>query len=260
MQLEVWQLAILAVVQGITEFLPVSSSGHLVILGAMLGVSESESNDLNIVLHLGTLASILVFYWQRVVSLIREDRRIAWLVIIGTLPAAVIGIPLKKFGEPILASPLLAGCLLVVTGIMILVASKLAQGKQRYQELSVRQTLLIGCAQAVAVLPGLSRSGSTICAGLKLGLSASSAATFSFLLAIPAIGGAGLLEVLDLMENAEYQTPASMLGLGALIAFGVGLLSLWWLVRWLERGRFQLFAAWCIPLGIAIVIWQLALK
>jgi undecaprenyl-diphosphatase len=261
MQLTLWQIVILAIIQGVTEFLPVSSSGHLVIAAAVLTNNDAEAldvSDVNIMLHMGTLLSILVFYWQRVVRLMGQDRRTLHLLAVATLPAVVVGLPLKLFLEELLESPLLAGCLLIVTGLVLLWVARRKQGSAEYQQLSYGQSLFIGICQAFAILPGLSRSGTTISAGLSANLSPRSAATFSFLMAIPAIGGAGLLEVAHLASGAEVATPLRYLAVGALIAFAVGLISLWWLVQCLERGRLQWFAWWCIPVGLAVVIWQVS--
>lgn len=252
-------LMILAVVQGIAEFLPISSSGHLVILADLIGDKEKlDVNDVNIVLHVGTLLSILVFYWQRIMRLLGEDRRIIPLLILGTLPVVAIGLPLKILADHWLENPFLAGCLLPITGLILIWASRHRDGEGSYHKLSWRQTLLIGTSEAIAVLPGLSRSGTTISAGLRLGLSAHAAATFSFLLAIPAIGGAGTLEVIKLLKDGEpLSTPWHLLLLAMLVSFAVGLASLWWLIRWLEGGKLQYFAYWCIPVGIAVACYNL---
>ncbi len=264
MDLAFWQILVLAVVQGMTEFLPVSSSGHVVVMSALIcgEGQELDIGDINIVLHLGTLLSILVFYWHRIWRLLGQDRRTIGLLALGTVPAVIVGLPLKMSGlDFLLESPLLAGMLLPVTGLVLLWVSRSMSGQREYNDLSYGDALKIGLAQATAILPGLSRSGITISAGLKCGLAPKSAATFSFLLAIPAIGGAGVLEVMSLMrETTTIQTPVSYLVAGGLVAFMVGLISLWWLINWLERGRLQLFAWWCIPLGIAVVIWQLATR
>lgn len=260
-----WQIFLLAVVQGVTEFLPISSSGHLVIVAALTGVTDNVV-DLNIVLHVGTLLSILVFYWTRVWRLLGEDRRLIGLLIVGTVPVVLLGVPLKKFAPQVLASPLLAGCMLPVTGLLLLwAAGRREAGEREYQDLDLADALWIGCTQALAILPGISRSGTTISAGLLRGLTPASAATFSFLLAIPAIAGAGVWECISLLRDASSASsadaPATPLGLllfGAAVAFSVGLVSLVWLVRWLERGRLHYFAWWCIPVGIAVILWRMS--
>ena len=248
-------LLILAVVQGIAEFLPISSSGHLVILADLIGGKDDlDVNDVNIVLHVGTLLSIIVFYWQRIMRLLGEDRRIIPLLLLGTLPVVAIGLPLKMFADHWLENPFLGGCLLPFTGLILIWASRRKPGELRYQDLGWGKTLLIGTSEAIAVLPGLSRSGTTISAGLRLGLTTQSAATFSFLLAIPAIGGAGTLEVAKLVKDAQWSTPWQLLLMGMFVSFVVGLGSLWWLIRWLEKGKLQYFAYWCIPVGILVAI------
>lgn len=256
-----WQILVLAVVQGITEFLPISSDGHLVVLASFLNHS-AENLDVSsvvIALHMGTLASIIFFYWQRLWRLLSEDRRVIPLLIVGTIPAIVVGGPIKAFAEKeILESPLLAGLMLPVTGLLLLWGAKSPPGNQDYHSLSWKNTLYIGMAQAAAILPGLSRSGSTISTALRLGLTPSSAASFSFLLAVPVVAGAGILELLKVLLKGNLQPSAEPwhLALGAVVSFVVGVCALWVLVRMLERGRFAVFAWYCIALGVAVLFWQ----
>lgn len=255
------EIVILATIQGLTEFLPVSSSGHLAIVAALLDPSGSAAADdvveVEIVLHLGTLLSILVFYWHRICRLLGQDRRTLLLLLVGTIPAAAVGLPLKSLASDALSNPLLAGCMLPITGLLLLAVPRLARGSDTYQQLGYRRALWIGIAQAFAILPGISRSGATIATGLANRLDRESAATFSFLLAIPAISGAGLVHLIDLAGKGGSGTQPLHLAIGAVVSFAVGLLALWWVVRWLEQGRLQLFAWWCIPVGIAVIIWQL---
>ena len=181
MEMQLWHILVLAVVQGIAEFLPISSSGHVVIMAELLAPSGAEDFDVvdvNIVLHVGTLLSILVFYWQRVVRLIAKDRRTIGLLIVGTIPAVVIGVPVELLKTGLLESPLLSGALLIVTGAILIWVSRHPYGDGDYRDLSHFKAFLIGGSQAAALLPGLSRSGATISAGLGLGLSPSAAATF----------------------------------------------------------------------------------
>jgi undecaprenyl-diphosphatase len=266
-ELSLTEIVVLAIVQGVTEFLPVSSSGHLVIVAALMAdgnVDKFDVGDLNICLHGGTLISIIVFYWHRLWKLLSADRGLLVPLGIATVPAVVIGLGMKLTGaDAVLSSPLLAGCLLPVTGLILIWASRHAGGHDECGSLSHKNAALIGCSQALAILPGLSRSGTTISTGLRLGLAPTAAATFSFLMAIPVIGGACLLEIVSLAKDASFSssvgetTPPIHLGIGAAVAYTVGLVSLWLLVKWLERGRFQYFAYWCMPVGIAVVIWQL---
>ncbi|MCA9122749.1 MAG: undecaprenyl-diphosphate phosphatase [Planctomycetaceae bacterium] len=267
MELSLTEIIVLAVVQGVTEFLPVSSSGHLVIVAALMAdgdVDRFDVGDVNICLHGGTLVSIVVFYWQRLWQLLSTDRGLLVPLFVATVPAVVIGLGMKLSGiDTFLSSPLLAGCMLPVTGLILIWASRHASGHDECKQLSKTNAALIGLSQAFAILPGVSRSGTTISMGLRSGLAPTAAATFSFLMAIPVIGGACLLEIVKLAREASKlpapneTSPLLHLGIGAAVSYTVGLISLWLLVNWLERGRFQYFAAWCIPVGMGVVIWQL---
>jgi len=154
-------------------------------------------------------------------------------------------------------SPALAGAMLLVTGSILIWTSRQQKGERVYQSLTVGQALLIGLSQAGAILPGISRSGATISMGLRLGLAPAQAATFSFLMAIPIIAGGGAYELLSMVRNhTPGGTPISYLLLGGIVSFVVGLAALGWLIRWLQQGRFQQFAWWCIPVGLAVLAWQ----
>ena len=218
---EMVQVIILAVVQGIAEFLPISSSGHLNVFQDFMG-EMPETAELNIVLHFGTLLAIVLFYWKRIMALLTSDRRVIPMLIVGTIPAAIIGIYVKKFHEEFLASTLLSGYMFPITGLMLLVLYRVRSGDKEYEKLDYGSVIMIGCAQAFALLPGISRSGSTIVMGSILGLKRQSAATFSFLLAIPAILGATLLEVKDIVEAGKTETSVAALLVGLAIAFAVG--------------------------------------
>lgn len=251
------EILFLAVVQGITEFLPISSSGHLVVLAALFDHPMEGKLTVNIVLHIGTLAAILVFFWRRIVALLGEDRRVVWLIVVGSIPAAVVGLVLKKHCGPMLVDPMTAGLMFPVTGIMLLWIARRTPGEIACRELGFGRALLVGLFQALAILPGISRSGATIVAGLGVGLKREEAAAFSFLLAIPVMAGAGLLEVKDMLEQTANSTPIGPLVLGALVSFAVGMGALWWLVRWVQRGQLHWFAYWVLPLGPLVILWQL---
>ncbi|MCA9234148.1 MAG: undecaprenyl-diphosphate phosphatase [Planctomycetales bacterium] len=271
------EILILAVLQGATEFLPVSSSGHLVVANALMeawGASPVEDLlEVSVTLHLGTLASVLIYYRREILRLLSTDRRVIPLLVIGTIPAAVLGVWVKKIAPPavedaFLKSPLVAGLMFPVTAVLLLWAMRRSEGETAevdrnrldYQQLNVRQTLIIGVLQAFALLPGVSRSGSTIAAGLGVGLRRQSAATFAFLLAIPAILGAGVLEGYEIYKKGSAGTPAVNLALGFVVSMIVGLAALSLLIRWVERGRLALFAYYLIPLGIAVTAWQLSAR
>jgi undecaprenyl-diphosphatase len=252
----VLELVVLAVVQGIAEFLPISSSGHLVILGAALG-KLSDSPTLEIILHAGTLGSILVIFWRRILELMSRDRRVIPLLVVGTIPAALLGVLIKSRFEYLLRSPTLAGAMLLVTAAMLIALGRLEPKQGEYRAITARAAFLIGCFQAVALLPGISRSGATILGGRLLGLKKDDSITFSFLLAIPAIVGATLLASIELWQqrdgSSKLDFPIDELVVGAFISFAVGIVALRWLIGWSHRDRLHWFAWWCIPVGLAAI-------
>ncbi len=257
------EIILLAVVQGIGEFLPISSSGHIVVLATLFEqfgqAFDGEKLTVNIVLHLGTLLAILVFYRQRIITLLTRERRVIGLVVVGTLPAVFIGLWIKKYFGEAFESALLSGFMFPITGLGLLWTARAKPGDVTCADLRYDEALLIGFAQAFAVLPGISRSGATIVAGLARGMRRDEAAAFSFLLAIPAIGGGALLHLIDLFKADTPPGPITpgLLILGAAISFVVGLGALSWLIRWLEQGRLHLFAWWLLILGPVVIAWQL---
>lgn len=253
-------LVVLAVLQGIAEFLPISSSGHLA-LGAYWLNLEGDQAELSIVLHAGSLLSILCFYWRRVWALLLEDKQVIPKLIVGTIPAAVLGLFIKKLLPDLLGFDLMEGfsaaltaaLMFPVTGLMLLSITAMKPGKIDYQELSYGKVFLVGLFQSFALLPGISRSGSTIVAGLMCGLKRDSAATFSFLLAIPAILGASVLEAKDIYDEGS-SIPLPYLLAGAVISFVVGYVSLVLLVKLVNKGQLHWFAMWVIPFGLISAI------
>lgn len=251
-----WKLAILSIVQGITEFLPISSSGHLVVLEHWMDLS-SDLTDINIVLHFGTLLAILIVYRERIARMLLSDRRLLALVTVGTVPAVVLGLSVKLFLESLLSSPLVAGVCLPLTGAILFWCQRHPPGDRQCETLSWQAALGIGFAQAFAILPGISRSGTTIAAGLAAGLNREEAAAFSFLLAIPAIAGAAVLEGISIAGGEPVSTPSTMLAGGAVLSAVVGWASLHWLLRVLQRGQLRWFGGWCILLGAIVLVQQL---
>jgi undecaprenyl-diphosphatase len=257
-------LIVLAVVQGITEFLPISSDGHMVVVNALweraFGGEFKDFLGIEIVLHGGTLLAILVMYWRRLLSLITTDRHLIGRIIVGSLPAAAIGLPLHKIEalHEWLVNPVLAGCMLPVMGLILLLGGGQTGGTVDYVQVTYRQAFLIGLAQATAILPGISRSGTTIVTGLALGLRREAAATFSFVMAVPVVGGAFLLEARKLSPGAEDGLALSWLLLAAAVAFLVGLAALAVLLHWLRQGKLRPMGWWCLAVGVAFIAWQIA--
>jgi len=265
--MSLWEIILLGIVQGLTEFLPVSSSGHLVVANALLETLGSEPVEdlieVSIVLHLGTLAAVLVFYRREIFRLLGVDRRAVPLLIVGTIPAVIFGLLIKKgpfesLEKQILENPLVAGLMFPVTALVLLWVARRPPGDTDYPELTWQKSLTIGLMQAVAILPGISRSGFTIAAGLGVGLQRKAASTYAFLLAIPVIAGAGLLEGIEAFQAETTGTAPWNLAVGFFVAFAVGSVALKLLVRWVQQGRLAMFAYYLLPLGIAVTAWQLS--
>ena len=244
---------ILGIIQGLTEFLPISSSGHLVLVQEILGL-ELPGNDFEILLHLGTLCSILVVFFKDIKNIFltvssKETQRFILMIIIGTLPALVIGLGLKDLIAELFDNLLVVGFALIFTGLTLISSFYFNRQKNEY---SIARSFLIGIAQAVAIIPGISRSGMTISCALLLGLDSKQAAKFSFLLAIPVIGGAGILMVTDI-ETASSIDFSTLMG-GLFSSFFIGVVALKWLLAWLEDGKFHYFGIYCLLIGIITVI------
>lgn len=216
-------------------------------------------------LHLGTLCSVFVVFWRRILALLTEDRRVIPLLIIGTIPIVVVGLPLEKFFPGLMESPLLAGFCFIGTACLLLFSDhrqKSETGERLYRDLTVRDALFVGAFQAIAILPGFSRSGFTIVGALLCKLRRDEAATFSFLLSIPAIMGAGIYETIKLVRKAYSPEPEPIEGFwlifaGAVLSFIVGIIALKWLMAWLQKGRLHYFAYWLLILGPFMIVLML---
>jgi undecaprenyl-diphosphatase len=302
-----WMIVlVLAVVQGVGEFLPISSSGHLVILGALMndgldaGLTKAENFQLNIALHFGTLISILIAYRHDLRQVLGKPKLCA-AIILATIPAAVLGMLFKSRVEATFSNPLLVGFNLLITATLLALGQHFGKNLRSLDELRLRDAGVVGCFQAVSLLMrGVSRSGSTMTGGLLMGLRREAAAAFSFLIAIPALGGATMLMAKDLLETRsaahaavdpsettaalstsdnEAKTPAStdekqadhviarparltptMLAVGALLSCVVGLASLKSLLKLISQRRLHWFSWYCLAVGLATISWQLWLK
>jgi undecaprenyl-diphosphatase len=239
-------------VQGLTEFLPISSSGHLVLVPELLGIPAPDLAT-SAVLHLGTLAAVLLYYRKDLSALLRfrtdpNARHLLFLLVLGTIPAAVAGLTLEGPLEMLFVSPRSVALALMGTGVILLVAAFLPRGRRRTSQARPWEALLVGVAQAVALVPGISRSGTTIAAGLARRLEGAEAARFSFLLAIPAIAGAGFVEGLELGGRGQL---SGTVWVGMLTAAVAGYASIALLLRALVRFGLLPFAAYCLLAGTA---------
>ena len=247
------QALIIGIVQGFTEFLPISSSGHLVLGQAILGI-EQPGNEFEILVHLGTLASVLVVFLDDIKSLLlsltsKKTQSFIIFVLVGSIPAVGIGLGFKDILEALFDNIASVSGALIFTGLILYCSSFVKQGDKEH---SIVTSILIGCAQSVAIIPGVSRSGMTICAALFLGLSPKEAARFSFLLAIPAISGAGFLTVLDV--SGGFQLPLSVSIVALVSSFSVGVVALKWLLGYLEQGKFHYFGIYCLAVGLITLV------
>ncbi len=253
------QSIILGIVQGLTEFLPISSSAHLVLVPRVLGwdnlLHQNPSQiSFDVMLHLGSLIALLLYFRKDIISLTtkrnEKNNKLLTLLAIGSIPIALGGIFFGGFFEKIFSSAVYTAALLVLTGVTILFAEAVAQLKRDEQTLNKRDSILIGLAQAVAIAPGISRSGVTISAGLMLGLNREAAARFSFLLAIPAVFGAFIFSLKDVslqLVNVIFIT-------GLLSSFVFSYAAIKFLLGYLQKGSLKVFAAYCIVVGL-IIIW-----
>lgn len=255
------ELLLLAVIQGLTEFLPVSSSGHLVLLQNLTGAFVGDVS-FDIILHLGTLMAVVVIYRREVRRLLRFDApavQYIFAMFIGTLPAVVVGLLLKDWIEKLFHSNLATGGALIITGLVLL-STRRAPDTQRTKVAewhpiapTLSKALLIGCAQALAIMPGVSRSGSTIAASLWLSLERAEAARFSFLLSVPAILGALVLNLTGGIPAS--QAAPGWLVIGAVVAFLVGLVAIKLTALLVVQRHFWKFSLYCLPLGILVLVF-----
>jgi undecaprenyl-diphosphatase len=260
------QALILGIVQGATEFIPVSSSGHLVLVPWLLNWPE-PGLVFDTIVHWGTLVTILAVFWRDILALVRAwarslverklnqtEAKLAWLIIVGTLPAALMGFFLEGFFESLFSSPGRVATLLLVTGAILTVSERLGKRQRSLGDLGWLDSLLIGLAQGLAIAPGISRSGATIAMGLLRGIKREAAARYSFLLATPIIFGAGLLQLLELFQTGAVGAQWPPLVIGFLAAAISGYLCIRFLLAFLQQGRLYVFAAYCWLAGIVSLI------
>lgn len=272
--MDIIQAIIIGIVQGLTEFLPVSSSAHLVFVPHLLGTESNLAFDT--LLHIGTLVAVVVYFWKDLVNMIKsffsslmdlprgqfikglkEDqfKKLAWFVIIGTIPAGLAGVLFKDFFEGLFSNIVAVAVFLLITGFLLYfseMVSLKAIKKTSLKEMSVKSSLLIGVAQACSIAPGISRSGATISTGLFLGLERELAARFSFLLSIPAILGAALVQAKDITSVLDLSTGAAIAGFIAAII--TGYLAIKIVLKLISEKNLLIFAYYCWIVGIIALI------
>ncbi|MFA5355882.1 MAG: undecaprenyl-diphosphate phosphatase [Candidatus Omnitrophota bacterium] len=241
--------AILGIIQGITEFLPVSSSGHLVIAQKLFGMNE-QVLAVSVILHLGTLLAIIIFFFKDILILLRDFKLILYVAVV-TLATGVIGISGKDLFEGLFSSPRLVAAALIVTGIILILARKFMEKKR--DTLNIKDSFILGIAQGLAIVPGISRSGATISTLLFRGVNRQTAFRFSFLASIPAVLGAVILEAKDI--QAACGIGAGNLVIGFIFSLVSGLLSLGILKKALDKAKLHYFGYYCIIIAVATLLF-----
>jgi undecaprenyl-diphosphatase len=268
----VLQAIILGIVQGLTEFLPISSSGHLIIVPWLFNWhflldNPSLNKTFDVALHLGTFVAVVIYFWREIGRLIAAwlrsiarrslsdpEARLAWLLLVSTIPAAIVGVALESFITDTLGKPwMIAVAMIVFAGFMYLV-DHIARLDHDLSSLGWVGAFLIGVAQALALLPGVSRSGVTMMAGLLLRFDRESAARYSFLLSIPVIGGAAAYKALEVAKDGLPSGTAMPFLAGIVSAALSGIVAIWFTLAYLKRHNFNLFVIYRIVVGVAFLI------
>ncbi|WP_136142164.1 undecaprenyl-diphosphate phosphatase [Corynebacterium endometrii] len=261
------QVIVLSIVQGLTEFLPVSSSGHLRIVSTLFW-GEDAGASFTAVIQLGTELAVLVYFaktiWQILTGWFRgwidkgsrgQDWKMGWMVIVGSIPIGVIGLLFKDPIRDGLRNLWITAAMLVLFSFVFILAEKVGKKNRGYDDLTMKDALVMGLCQCLALIPGVSRSGGTISGGLFLGLDREVATRFSFLLAIPAVLASGLFSLPDAFNPANGQAASGIqLLVGTSIAFVIGYAAIAWLLKFVANNSFAWFAAYRIPVGIVVMI------
>lgn len=254
--MEIYQAVILGIVQGLTELLPISSSAHLNLIPTIFNWSVPESFD--VALHFGTLLAIGLFFFKDWIGLItggfkkvfkKEDSvdgRMFWYIVAATIPGGAIGFILDKYAEGILTKPLIIAIALIVMGIILYFVDKNSSTKTEYEEMTFKQTFLIGFSQCLAFIPGVSRSGITMTTGRLMGIERESVAKYSFLLSTPIVFAATVLKFKDFVFNIPFF-------IGVFASFLVGIFVIKFLLEYLKKGSFKIFAIYRVIFGIIII-------
>lgn len=266
--MDAFQALILGLIQGLTEYLPVSSSGHLTIASALFGLEGADNLAFTVAVHVATVLSTLVIFWKQIVWIFRDLFRFQWnegtryalLIVVSMIPVGVVGVFFKDYVEEIFGSgTLIVGWMLLLTAAL-LTFSYFYRPRQK-EKISVKDAFIIGLAQACAVMPGLSRSGSTIATGLLLGDKKEKLAQFSFLMVIPPILGEALLDVIKISKDGVSSVmgaiPVGSLLIGFVTAFVFGCIACRWMVDIVKKGKLIYFAAYCAVVGVLVIVFSL---
>lgn len=249
---------ILGIIQGLTEFLPISSTGHLLLGRKLLGLSDAGL-FLDTMLHLGTLVAVVVVFWKDIVGLIKKPfSKLMLLLIVATIPTAVIGILFQDFFEEISKTGVTVGWEFLATGVILWLADNAKnRGYKSFEDIKVKDALLVGTLQGAAILPAISRSGLTIAGALFSGIKKEAAARFSFLVSLPAIAGAWVLQVVKLREGTAVEgVSTSAIVVGTIVSAIFGYIAVKWMLKILNQGSLKGFAIYVWILGAIVLVLQ----
>ena len=266
-------IIILGIIQGIAEFLPISSSAHLIIFRDIFGIGTNIGSDIelafDLALHFGTLLAIIIFFFDDLFKIFIEgltkgtktkDGKLFWYLILATIPAGIVGVLFEDIFDSFFRKQLwLIAIALIVMGIIIYLVDKKSKITINIKEMKWYQALIVGCAQVFALIPGFSRSGTTITASRALGLNREDSAKFSFYLSVPVVAGASLLTLIKDNTLAIINDNLIIFGTGILISFVTGLLCISFLLKYIRKNDFKVFMIYRIILGILVLsmLWQL---
>lgn len=274
--MDILQAIIIGLVQGLTEFLPVSSSAHLIFVQQALGLTDVPL-AFDVLLHAGTLVAVFIYFYNDIIQMIKgfflslidlkegkfmseikrdPYKKLAWLTIIATIPIGVVGLLFNDVVEELFGGLTVPAFLLLITGCLLYFSQRMNSGKINVQNISTKEALVMGCGQALAILPGLSRSGTTIASGLFVGLDKEFAAKFSFILSIPAILGAAVVQLKDL-SGANIELSAYVAGF--IVAVISGYIAISFLLKLVRERSLDIFAFYCWIVGIVILVGSLIL-
>ena len=264
------EAALLGLVQGLTEFLPISSSAHLRIVGSFLPNASDPGAAFTAITQLGTETAVIVYFWRDIVRILRAwsgslrgrvsrqdpDVRMGWLVILGSLPIIVLGLLFQDQIESVLRSMWIVATTLIVFGMILAIADAVGRQERNLGQLTYKSGIIYGFAQAMALIPGVSRSGGTITAGLLMGYTREAAARYSFLLAIPAVFGSGLFQLYKVVAKDGVSGPYGLpeTALATVIAFAVGYVIIGWFLKFVSTRSYRLFVWYRIFLGLGLYL------
>ncbi|HET7840107.1 MAG TPA: undecaprenyl-diphosphatase UppP [Terriglobia bacterium] len=262
-----YQAVVLAIVQGLTEFLPISSTAHLTLFPWLFGW-EDPGLTFDVALHAGTLVAVFVYFWKMWVDMllavagiggsdpakVRQERTLFWYLVIGTIPGGIAGWLFENAAETRLRSPFIIAAALIVVGLLMWWGDHLTSNSRGLQEINLRDAAMVGISQAFAVIPGVSRSGSTMTSGLFCGMKRETAARFSFLLSTPIIAGAALKKGLEMYHEGIPPALRIPLIVGVIVSAIVGYVVIAALMRYLERRTFKIFVVYRLALGVIVLL------